>query len=855
MRRNRKYIYILASLAIVLGGYYYYLVKDLPSLASVKDYQPNLVTKVYSYDGRLVGEFYIERRVVVPLEKIPKHLTDAFLAAEDSGFYEHEGISYTSILRAFYKNLTVGKMAQGGSTITQQVARSFFLSSEKKLSRKIREVILSYRLEKNLSKNEILKLYLNQIYFGSGAYGVQTASQAYFGKNVENLTLAESALLAGLPKAPSKYSPIVNFKLAKERQGYVLKRMVEEKLITEEAAEKATAAKLVLKPKEPTDNLWIGPYFTEHVRRYVEEKYGDDVLYKGGLSIYTTLDVELQEAANTAIKNGVRAYDKRHGYRGPVARLKTKEDIDAFKAEADKKLLTEPLQEDRVYQGVITAVNVKNKSLNVDIGAKSGVIAWANMEWARIYNPTNDPNAGKAEKIERVFKHGDVVEVTIKNLADGNNSPAPLALSLEQTPQIQAALIAMDPATGHVKAMVGGNDFSKTQFNRAVQAARQPGSSFKPIIYAAAIDKNYTPATVIMDTPLVFGDDPKTAKIAGKNEEDIEAQWRPQNYDEQFNGPTTVREALAKSRNIITIKILKDIGVGHAIDYAKKLGITSPLAHDLSLALGSSAVTLLEMTTAFSTFANQGVKPDALFLLKIIDKDGVVLEDSSVVQSANAPKNALQEVPPVAAPANATAPPAEQTTNNQPPAGTAGTAPGPSTLSGPALSKETAYIITSLLQGVIENGTGARAKALGRPAAGKTGTTNKHNDAWFLGYVPGLTAGAWIGYDEEKELGRGETGAIAALPIWLKFMQDATRGTPVKNFPVPEGIEFARIDPETGLLATRLTANPIFEVFKTGTAPKSGAKSTEGTVQSDFFIMDTGGKTIVKPKQEKEALD
>ena len=785
MSRKRIFFYAGATALVLAFAWYIFIIKDLPTLSTIQDYQPNLVSNVYSRDGQIIGEFYIERRVVVPLNKIPRHLINAFLAAEDSKFYEHEGVSYTSILRAFYKNLVAGRIVQGGSTITQQLARSFFLTSERKISRKVREVILAYRIEKQLDKDGILNLYLNQIYFGNGAYGIQTAAEAYFGKDVEDLDLAESSMLAGLPKAPSKYSPFVNYELSKKRQQFVLGRMVEEGYITEETAEKAFNRKIKLRPKE-IKSLWVGPYFTEHVRRYIEEKYGDDVLYKGGLQIQTTLDVDVQKAANAAVRDGLRAYDRRRGYRGPLMTLKTDEEIEAFRAEWDIRLQDEPLEDAGIYQGVIMEVNLKNKSLKVDIGSVHGTIEWPDHDWAKLSNTSNDPDGGKVEKFEKLFNRGDVVEVMVKALPYDRTLSIPLRL--EQPPLIEAGLVAMDQATGFVRAMIGGNDFAKTQFNRAVQALRQPGSAFKPIIYAAAVDNGYTPASIVMDSPLIFEDKEK------------EESWRPRNYDEQFYGPTTVRDAIARSRNVITVKILKDIGVEHALSYARQLGLTAPLANDLSLALGSSAVNLLELTTAYATFANLGIRPEPLFVVKITDKEGNLLEENVPVSTV-------------------------------------------------ALSPQTAYIMTSLLEGVVEHGTGQRAKALGRPAAGKTGTTNNLNDAWFLGYVPGLTAGVWVGYDDEQQLGKGETGAMAALPIWVKFMGGALGGTAIRDFPIPEGLEFAKIDPETGLLATASTETPVFEIFKAGTAPTEVSKAR--ATDSDFLIMETGG---VRPSVRKDTM-
>ncbi|MBI5587116.1 MAG: PBP1A family penicillin-binding protein [Deltaproteobacteria bacterium] len=814
--RPLKILLVLLAACLVSGtGMYYYFTRGLPPLDSLQDYNPNLVTKVYARDGQLIGEFYIERRVVVPIEKMPKHLINAFLAAEDSKFFEHEGISYSSIFRALYKNLLAGKVVQGGSTITQQVAKSFFLTPERKLSRKVREAVMAYRIEKNLNKDEILNLYLNQIYFGNGNYGVQTASEAYFGKDVDELDIAESALLAGLPKAPSKYSPFVNFELSKKRQEFIVSRMVEEKFITPEEAIKAVNKKLKVKPKT-VDSLWVGPYFTEHVRRHIEEKYGTDILYKRGLQVHTTLDVTMQRAANEAVSAGLREYDKRRGYRGPASVLKTGEETDAFRAETDKKLSNQPLAAGGIYHGVITAVNAKNNSLNVDIGSVHGVISYQDLEWARLYNPTKNPDGGTRQEVKNIFHEGDVVEVAVKALPD--KTPGTAALKLEQEPLAQASLLAMEPETGYIRAMVGGADYGKSQFNRSVQALRQPGSSFKPIIYTAALDHGYTPASIVIDSPIVFEEvkdeqkkvvEARPAPANGVQAPEEDQKWRPRNYDEQFKGPTTVREALAKSRNIITIKILKDIGVDNAIKYARSLGITSPLARDLSLALGSSAVTLTEMTTAFATFDNMGVKPEPMYITKIVDRDGTVLEE------------------------------------NKPFATT-------------VLTPQTAYIITNLLQGVVEHGTGMRAKALGRPAAGKTGTTNNLNDAWFLGYVPGLTAGAWLGYDDEKPLGRKETGGRTALPIWLKFMQKALVDTPVRSFPIPDGLEFTKIDPKNGLIAGPATENPVFEVFKTGTAPK---EVSAGRIKraTDFFMMDSDSEQPAEkkpdPYNEDEPVD
>ncbi|HHD11424.1 MAG TPA: penicillin-binding protein 1A [Deltaproteobacteria bacterium] len=773
-------IAIFTTMLIVGVGFYFYFTRDLPSVSVLSEYKPNLITRVYSRDGEVIGEFYIERRIVVPLQRMPEHLVNAFIAAEDAKFFEHKGIDYLGILRALYKNLKSGRIVQGGSTITQQVARSFFLSPEKTLSRKIREAILAHRIESRLTKEEILYLYLNQIYLGNGAYGVQAASEIYFGKDVSELTIAEAALLAGLPKAPSRYSPYTNPSLARMRQEFVIKRMLEEGFINRKQAEEALREKLILKPRRPR-NLWVGPYFTEYVRRYVEEKYGDSMLYKGGLNIYTTLDVRLQKIANRAVDYGRRAYDKRRGFRGAEKVLLTREEIAPFLKKVEERIKKYPIEPGRIYKALVLGVDRKSRSVIVAIGTSHrGIIRYQDLKWARLYNPTNDPDGGElVTNPLHLFHPGDVIEVRIKALPEEDYMLIPCAL--EQEPLIEAALLVMDPQTGYVLAMVGGSDFSKTQFNRAIQSRRQPGSAFKPIIYAAALDRGFTPATVVVDSPLVF----EEVKEEGKG-----LDWKPRNFEERFHGPTTIREALAKSRNVVTVKVLKSIGVDYVVSYARRLGIESALSRDLSIALGSSGVSLLELVRAYSTFANLGKRPEPLFITRIEDRYGNVLEEH--------------------------APHAED-----------------------AISPQTAYIITNLLQGVVERGTGWRARALKRPVAGKTGTTNNLNDAWFIGYVPHLVAGVWVGYDDERPLGRNETGSRAAAPIWVRFMKEALKDVPPENFPIPDGVEFVKIDPKTGLLATPSTKDPVFEVFKVGTAPKKFSSSEDVPADEDFFLIDT----------------
>jgi penicillin-binding protein 1A len=650
-RKGWKIVFSLFLLfALLLAGaaaaFYFAFVFDLPRLTTLKDYNPYTVSEIYSQDEVLLGEFFIERRHVIPLSKMPRPLINAFVAAEDARFFEHRGIDYWRVLGAAFRNIEAFDVVQGGSTITQQIAKSFFLTPERSFSRKIKEAVLAHRIESYLTKNEILFLYLNQIYLGEGAYGVGAAARIYFGKNLETLTLGECAMLAGLPPAPNHLSPFRNPKKARERQIYVLNRMLERQMITPLQAIRAQGEEIKLRPKGLRGNE--APYVLEMVRQQVEEKYGRDLLYKGGLKIYTTINARLQAAAQDAVLKGLEEYEAR-----------------------EKK------------------------------------------------------NKDRA--------------------------------------QVQGALLAMDPQTGFILAMVGGKDFAQSQFNRATQGRRQAGSAFKPIVHAAALDRGFTPATIIVDEPLAYVD------VPGKD------PWEPKNFDREFWGPITLRKALTFSRNVPTVKIAQAVGLDYLIQYSRNLGIKSRLEPHLSLALGSANLTLLELTGAFGVFAAQGYRAEPVIISQIRDKDGKVLE----------------EVEPAAI---------------------------------EVISPQTAYLITNMMQSVIQEGTGQRAKALGKPAAGKTGTTNDYRDAWFIGFTPNsLVAGAWIGFDMEKPLGSQETGAVAALPIWLHFMKEATAKQPPGGFSIPEGIVFVRIDGNTGEPIppghTSPSGRSIFECFKEGTAP------------------------------------
>ena len=759
---------LLAGIGTV-GGVYYYLSRDLPQITSLNEYRPSIITTLYSDDDRKIGEFFRERRIVIPLSDIPKLLKEAFIAAEDARFFKHQGVDFVSIVRAFFKNLEAGTIVQGGSTITQQVTKSFFLTPERNYKRKIKEAILAYRIDKTFTKAEILYLYLNQIYLGHGAYGVEAAAENYFGKSAKDLNLAECAMLAGLPQAPSRYSPFRNPERAKQRQIYVLNRMVREGFITNMQATEAINIALDIKPRR---NWYIEkvPIYTEYVRRYIEKKYGEDLLYQQGLKVYTAVDIEMQKIAIEEIWKGLKDLDKRQGYRGPLRKL-TVEKIEDFSAAVEAGLIESPLKAESVVEGVVIDVDNNAGQVTVRIGSEKGLIKLDDMKWARKPNPDVAFYKVKVRNPGDVLAVGDVIAVKVNGkLADTDLWD----LSLEQDPIVESALLCIEAETGHVKVMVGGKDFQESQFNRAVQSRRQPGSAFKPIIYTAALDKGYTPASVIIDSPIVF-----------QNEE-MDFKWKPRNYGEKFYGPTLLRQALAKSRNVVTIKILQDIGVEYCISYARRFGITSPLAKNLSIALGSSGVSLLELVKAYSVFANQGYLVEPVFIRKIVDRDGNVLEEASMVREK-------------------------------------------------VLEKSTAYIMTNLLEGVVQDGTGFRVKALKRPVAGKTGTTNNLFDAWFMGYTPRYVTGVWVGFDAERSLGESETGSRAASPIWLGFMQAVLKDKPVKVFQVPDGVVFAKIDADTGLLPIPESKHTIFECFKEGTVPTAYTKKPDTVTEAEEF--------------------
>jgi penicillin-binding protein 1A len=729
-------ISVAGAVAVVV---YRDVTRDLPDLRQLSRYRPPIVSEVYAASGERIAELYFERRRVVPLDDIPVVVRQAFLAAEDSAFYAHHGIDFPGIARAFLTNLSAGEVTQGGSTITQQVVKALLLTPRKSYERKLKEIVLALRVERRFTKDHILWLYLNQIYLGDGAYGVGAAADVYFGKSVASLTLAEASLLAGLPQAPTRYSPTRHPERAKRRQLYVLGRMEREGFITGEQRERAASAPIAITPDRRTLPR-AAPEYVEHVRRALEKRYGDRLPYRQGLRIFTAVDLRLQVAAEGAVRRGLEDLDRRRGYRGPWR--------PALGAGAEPV----PARRSEDFDGVFAQVmHAAADHAVVRIGTETTRLAASGMKWA---GPPSRLRPGDWIRVRPGEKREDV--------------------ALHQEPIVEGALLAMETATGYVRAMVGGYDFRRSQFNRAVQASRQPGSAFKPLVYAAALDRGYTPASVVNDAPIVVADSSRL--------------WKPENYDRRFHGETRLRDALTFSRNVVSVKIAADVGLDHILAYLPRFGLSRPFPANLSLALGSSETTLLELVRAYGVFAAGGRLCEPIFILKITDRNGDVLEESR--------------------------PACAQT-----------------------LSPETAYLMTSMLEDVVERGTARSARALGRPVAGKTGTTNDLMDAWFVGYTPELVAGAWVGFDEKRSLGEKETGGRAALPVWLDFMRAATKSAAKTPFASPGGIVVVRIDEKTGLRATA-GGEALPESFRSGTEPVRYAQPAPERGPGDFFRGD-----------------
>ncbi len=746
-------IFLCLSLVggIAVFALYIQIDQSLPSVEALKDYHPSLVTSVYSADGELIGEFFVERRYLTPLSELPPHLIKAFVAAEDVRFYEHGGVDLIGIFRAMLKNIQEGEIVQGGSTITQQVVKSLLLTPERTFMRKIKEAVLAHRIETSLSKNEILYLYLNQIYFGGGAYGVEAAARTYFDKHASELDLSEAALMAGLPQAPSRYSPIHHFAASRERQRHVLQRMADADFITFYEAQKALA-----KPLQIAKTKRWAPremdYFTEEVRRQAEARFGRDMLYKEGLIIQTTLDLKAQRLAEKALDQGLRELDKRHKqYRGLHVNVPQEDWPSALRVLEQSN---GELEEGKVVAGLVEEFDAKTMTISVNLGTEKALIPPSGLQWVQV----------SSKRAQKIFRIGDVLRLKLDRRQEKNIWSA----ALEQDPGMEGALMSISPITGRVICMVGGRDFQKSQFNRCTQAVRQPGSAFKPIIYAAALDKGYTEASILIDSPISFPD------------HSDKGFWAPSNYDRQFWGPILLRKAIIHSRNVVTVKLLESIGVNYTIDYARQLGITSQLTPTLALALGASDVTLQELLTAYSTFPGQGERVEPYLIEKVLDRYGNLVEEHQVRR--------------------------EQ-----------------------VISARTAYLMTDLLQGVVNEGTGTKAKELKRPAAGKTGTTNELKDAWFLGFTPSVLTGVWVGYDDHTiSLGKGETGGHAACPIWVYFMKEYLKNKPVETFPIPDGITFAKINGSSGAITRSNEPGAVYAAFADRTPARDSGSKLEG---------------------------
>jgi penicillin-binding protein 1A len=823
---------VAGVLAVSAGvGAYLYFDRDLPSVEQLKSYRPPQVTKVICADGSVCAEFYRERRTWVDVRDLPPHVKNAFLAAEDADFYKHEGLDYFGMARALVRGVQRGRFA-GASTITQQACRNLLLTRERKLSRKIREWILTPRMEKALTKDEILNLYLNQIYFGHNRYGIEEAALFYFGKSAKDLSIAEAAVLGGTPQLPHLINPLTNVVRAKKRQQYVLRQLAERGFLPRQVTEAELDKPIVLAPRPPPQ---VGPYYVEEVRRALIARYGEDAVLEGGLRVEIAMLPALQRAADEALERGLEAVDRRMGYSGPLARLepdrfaamrphlatrleeagRRKDEVlvadltrlvglakaeppaapppevtlaaaleETLEREAEvlptpgemvaREVSLRTLREGLRAVGYVSRVDDAGKFADVDLVGQKARIPFSQVTWARPRAVGKSTPAPK--QMSEVLAVGDLVRVRLGK--PGKTADAPLEATLDQVPEVQGAFVAIDPQTRRVVALSGGYDFELSSFNRATQARRQPGSAFKPFVYGAALDTgSYTPITVMNDAPEVFLD-----RWSGQ-------KWAPQNYDGRFSGPMTLRAAVAVSKNTIPVRLVDVLTPATVIDFARRCGVRSKLPEFLPLALGAGEVGVLELTNAYATLHSHGRYAEPVLVLRVTNAEGTVLEAHEAVF--------------------------EET-----------------------LRPSTAFLVTSLLQSVVEDGTAKLVQELGRPAAGKTGTTNDENDAWFVGYTRDYVGAAWVGFDAKKGMGKGEAGGRSALPVWLDFMKVAHRDLPLREFDPPPGIEFVRIDPLSGLLAGSAVPGRL-EPFLQGTAPTVEAPSPETVRPEDFFLHDS----------------
>jgi penicillin-binding protein 1A len=748
---------LLASYAVACA--YVYIEPSLPSADNMKNVELQVPLRVYTRSGQLIAQIGEQRRIPVTYEQIPEVVKQAFLAAEDDRFFEHSGVDFVGVLRALLVNLVSGSREQGASTITMQAARNMFLSQDKTWRRKLQETFLTYRMEREFTKEEIFGLYLNVIFFGQRAYGVAAASETFFGKPLSEVSVAEAATLAGIPKAPSRYNPIVNPQIAQARRGYVLRRMRELGFI-DPAAEAAARGEVVeARAHAPLYDV-EAPYVAEMARLEIRNRFGAPA-ESAGYKVYTTVDARLQTAANRALRVGLVEYDRRHGWRGASGKAELSEPLDESALEAS---LIEYPSVGFLVPAVVVSVAEKSARIYVR-GSGFAQIDWDGLSWAVKPDRAGVPDAEPANAGE-VLAAGDVVHV----VTDGKGKA-----QLAQIPEAQGALVAMDPNDGAVSALVGGFDYFTNKYNRVTQARRQPGSAFKPFLYSAALEHGFTPASIILDAPVVL------------EETGAEMTWRPENSSGQFYGPTRLREALVRSRNLVSIRLMRELGTPYAVDYVSRFGFAKDaIPKDLTLSLGTLQATPLELTRGFAVFANGGYRVEPYFIDRIEDPDGNIVWQAAprvVCDPCTLPADRVAER---------------------------------------VITPQNAWLIADMMADVVTRGTGRRASALGRSdLAGKTGTTNDAKDTWFNGFNRSLVASVWVGFDQERSLGEGEEGARTAVPIWVHFMREALRHVPQQPRPMPSGLVRLRISPDTGTLASAENPDAVLETFMVERLPMS----------------------------------
>ena len=794
MLRFIAYVFMSVTMVALVGAggvlyVLYHFGRDLPDYHQLAIYAPPTVTRVHAGDGRLLAEYAIEKRVFVPVAAMPRRVVNAFLAAEDKNFFTHPGVDFLSVVRATLTNL--GHLAEdrrpvGGSTITQQVAKNFLLSNELSVERKIKEAILAFRIERALPKDRILELYLNEIYLGFGSYGVAAAALNYFNKSLDDLTLSETAYLAALPKAPNNYHPTRQPVAAKARRDWVLDRMVAENVITPAEAAWAREEPIIVRKRSETEFV-RADYFTEEVRRALMDRYGEEALYEGGLSVRTAMDPWLQDIAERALRAGLEIYDRRHGWRGPITQIPL---------EGDWRGELAALEAPALFGARQLAVVLDSEASGAYIGlinGASGFVPLEELAWARAWQE-GETRGPKIQHPNDVVTPGDVV--VVEPLIDGPEG----SFALHQIPAVNGALVALDPHTGRVLALVGGYDYEASQFNRATQARRQPGSAFKPFVYAAALDHGFTPSSLILDAPIVIDQGPGLAK------------WKPANYTRKFYGPSTLRLGIEKSRNLMTVRLARYIGMEAVADYAERFGVVDDMPTLLSSALGAAETTLLRLTTAYAIFVNGGHRIAPTLIDRVQDRWGKTIfrHDTRPCPGCMAARWHGQPEP--------TVPDAREQ----------------------VVGSDTAYQVVSLLRGVVQRGTGVRVNAVRRPLAGKTGTTNESIDTWFLGFAPDLAVGVYVGFDNPRSLGKGETGSSVAAPIFRDFMAEALADEPEIPFRIPPGIRLVRVDATTGAPAKSSDGRVILEAFKPGTEPTGDAKP----VLDDPASLLANGQTV-----------